>query len=332
MPVSGPSTRRRRIVALGATTLLLISIELLARALLPSSDAAPLRMLRLPLIRSDGAISPDDPDLQRLLVADPDLGWTLRPDVDLVATRLSLGAQRPWRVTTDAQGHRPTGELPPPPGQALDVLILGGSVAFGWGVDDGETFAALLDAAQPGSVSNLAVPGYSSAQGRAILARALQALRPARLVLSFGEADAWPVLVDDAAWLAGRRGARGQQVEQLRGTRFVQLLAPPASRIGQRLAPAARAAGLTRPRVPAARFSANLAAMADRVRETWLVDACAPQDYGAAMAALDQARSDVHLLVYAQVHGEQLDGCHPTPAGHRALAGALQRTTAGGPR
>lgn len=67
------------------------------------------------------------------------------------------------RTTINARGLRGPEHAPARSGQRTRVLLLGDSVAFGYGVADEQTFAARLEA-RGYEVVNLAVPGYGTDQ------------------------------------------------------------------------------------------------------------------------------------------------------------------------
>jgi hypothetical protein len=103
-------------------------------------------------------------------------GWRPRPGFSgLVDGR---------RTTINTRGFR--GPVPGPlrAGERR-VLMLGDSVAFGWGVHDEETFAALLDRHAVLSVANLAVEGYGIDQSLLRLEREGAAFEPSVVVLHF---------------------------------------------------------------------------------------------------------------------------------------------------
>jgi lysophospholipase L1-like esterase len=107
----------------------------------------------------------------------------------------------------------------PPPGSRR-VLVLGDSVAFGWGLDEAESYPAALAEALRGrglaaEVLNAGVPGYSTADEAALHRELAPALAPDLVVLAVSLNDFTPapslsplgILVDlDAApapgWLA----------------------------------------------------------------------------------------------------------------------------------
>ena len=92
---------------------------------------------------------------------DPELGWSNHPGV---RARIHADDLIDYRVRINSLGFRdPERSLDPPPG-VRRVLLLGDSVSWGWGVDDGERFSDLIEAELgPGvEVINLAVPGYGT--------------------------------------------------------------------------------------------------------------------------------------------------------------------------
>ena len=50
----------------------------------------------------------------------------------------------PFRLVTDARGLRVPLDAAPPPADALRVLVLGDSIAFGWGLDERDNWPRLL--------------------------------------------------------------------------------------------------------------------------------------------------------------------------------------------
>jgi hypothetical protein len=89
-------------------------------------------------------------------------GWVGRP-----------GAVAPMgggRVSLNARGYRGRPLTLPKTGDRTRVVVLGDSVAFGYGVSDEQTFPHLLDVRDNGiEVDNLAVPGYGPGQELLVL-------------------------------------------------------------------------------------------------------------------------------------------------------------------
>jgi lysophospholipase L1-like esterase len=97
--------------------------------------------------------------LPHLYEADPELGYTLRPNLDVARRTQDKGN---IRIRTDGEGNRivPEGTAGPVQGT---ILLLGDSFAFGEGVDEQVTVAASL-AAAGWKVVNLGVCGYGTNQ------------------------------------------------------------------------------------------------------------------------------------------------------------------------
>jgi hypothetical protein len=91
-------------------------------------------------------------------------GWAGRP-----------GASAPMgggRATLNARGYRGRELTLPKPGDRTRVVVLGDSIAFGYGVSDEQTFPHLLDARNDGvEVANLGVEGYGPGQELLVLRR-----------------------------------------------------------------------------------------------------------------------------------------------------------------
>lgn len=106
-------------------------------------------------------------ELSGVLQSDDDLFWMLKPN--------NRASYRGVTVTTNSLGHRGPEPGPPQEGE-LRILSLGESGAFGIGVADGETYAAVLEKMlrtrlpdRPVTVLNGGVPAWSSFQSRMYL-------------------------------------------------------------------------------------------------------------------------------------------------------------------
>ena len=142
----------------------------------------------------------------RFYEPDPDLIVRLRPNAhfDYRSVRAEIDAT----MSTNAAGFRVPEWTAPDP-EAFRILVLGDSVTFGLGLDDGEEWPASLghDLREPGpardgaspaaaaiQIRNLAVPGYSTFQGRVLAERFLQpdaAFRPHLVICGFGFNDGY---------------------------------------------------------------------------------------------------------------------------------------------
>gem|GEM_PF-1732787 len=323
---------RRAVLRTGAFVLLLASAELVARLLVPGPVRDPCRLFRV--LGADGyaEVEPQQggrvlvQDLEALLVADPVRMWRLRPDLDLVATRLSPGGRRAWTLHTSADGFRGRPLADRPEGE-VRILVVGDDTSFGWEVQDDEAWPAVLEAdlGDGWQVINLSVPGYSSLQGASLVEELGPQLHPDIVIAAFGSADGHQVLRGDAALLRAPRSTLAEPVEAFRAQRTVQLgrllLFRPWAQgvvLGWR-------SGLLRPRVRPAELEEAIEDISDQAPQTVLVDVCGRPAHQAVLAHLAQVRPDVDLVSYRGIHGETIDGCHPTPEGHRALAAAVRR-------
>lgn len=105
-------------------------------------------------------------------------GWTGRP-----------GASAPMgegRVSLNARGYRGRELLTPKPRGRTRVLVLGDSVAFGYGVSDEQAFPHLLDVRNNGlEAANLAVEGYGPGQELLLLLHEGLSQDPDLVLLAF---------------------------------------------------------------------------------------------------------------------------------------------------
>lgn len=101
-----------------------------------------------------------------------------------------ITSQYRHKITSNSKGFRGTREyaVPKPPG-VFRVLALGDSVVNGYGVEDEQTFAALLEKKlsvhRPAEVVNLGVPGYSTAEQLIQLQQVGLELQPDLVVLGY---------------------------------------------------------------------------------------------------------------------------------------------------
>jgi hypothetical protein len=162
------SGRRAALVLGGALLALLVAEGLLSlvggRTLrgLGGERQIPLRAWRAPTDaeRAASVEAADLPGLYRVH-EDPLVGLVFRSNAELTIRKVPF--------TTDALGLRRT-PGPPPPDDAFRVVILGDSVAFGFGLEDDEILAARLEHhlgevlpadGPPVSCRTVAVPGWS---------------------------------------------------------------------------------------------------------------------------------------------------------------------------
>lgn len=320
--------------------LLVVAAALLASLL---GAEALLRLLGLPRpARMAGFVEVRDAD--RLFEPDAERFWRLRADNGLHhANRLGL---RGW--------------LPPETKRANDFRIacVGASCTFGLYVRYEETWGMqlerLLQERMPGrSVQAIlaGLPGYSSFQSRALYERDIAALAPDVTVLYCGAWNDYVAAIGDGD---AARGAR--ENDPLRSLRLVQIAARAAAPDVQRYIEAfRRGEAPDGRRVPLADFVANMTAMIRRARAIGsLVVVIVPPttqrlaqlhpvagEYRAAVREVASREGaailDAHGL-FADRHGAvpadwrneaagewpcMFDNVHPSPFGHRLIAGAL---------
>ena len=166
------------------------------------------------------------PALNAIFVPDDDLFWRIQGNLQRhrVSGRFADSPPLSFMVSTDADGFR---SLPQVASPRHRVVFLGDSCTFGLGVDDDDTFPAVIQSRLPGvQCVNLGIPGHTAYQGRLLLACLdLQPL-PDVAVITFGRND-------DLVWdhLSDIEHARlvAQQRSGLVGrSRFPDALAPGA--------------------------------------------------------------------------------------------------------
>jgi hypothetical protein len=129
---------------------------------------------------------------------DPSLGWSGRPDASGMFAAETFRVQ----VTHNASGHRAS--VPPSVEGKRNVIVLGDSFAWGWGVEDDESFAEqMMQVDDAFNVYNLGGPGYGTDQEYLLLRSFLEQhpyLEPEAVVLQFFEND-W--FDNDDVWRYG---------------------------------------------------------------------------------------------------------------------------------
>jgi lysophospholipase L1-like esterase/tetratricopeptide (TPR) repeat protein len=263
-----------------------------------------------------------------------------RPDDLLIYAIAPRARTYPW-YAIDAHGFRtPDFEERKPPG-TLRLVVTGDSTTFGLGVLEEQRWSSVLRGALAGlcagvvkvEVINAGVPGYSLVQNRLQVERDLLPLQPDLLAVLVtagndgtrveGPGDREIVAAQStlAARLSGLALARA-----LGGKAPARGAPPPKARAGSPTA---------RPRVSADEAAEELAALADSLpgrvvlgvfqsqtqrRQSPEVDAIAERVTALAAARglpLADARGPIEALLPYPLY---LDGIHPTPLGHVAIA------------
>lgn len=188
------------------------------------------------------------PGTEKLFEPDDNLFWRLRSNLRNISASEKLpGAEYPFKVSTDASGHR---LVPEPESASQKVLFLGDSCTFGIPVNDAETFPALLQQALPGvRAINAGVPGYSAFQGRIVLEQ-WKGPAPAAVVITFwpNGRSAWDHLSD------------AEHQELLAAERQGEFSRHRLTRLLRRVSPG------TRPRLNDEEFAAEIRKMIDWCR------------------------------------------------------------------
>lgn len=113
-----------------------------------------------------------------IYVADAELGVRLLPGA---TENVAFSGNPLTHVQINRDGYR--GDELPPPGKD-DVLVVGDSQVFGLGVEQNETFSAVLGKTISKPVMNGGVPTYGPAEYRAVIAEQLAKRHPKTVVLT----------------------------------------------------------------------------------------------------------------------------------------------------
>lgn len=130
---------------------------------------------------------------ERFLTHDPDLGWRNLADFEGRHITDSFDVA----VRFDARGQRRgkaallVGSAPRPL-----VLAIGDSTTFGWGVEEEETFVALLRKKLEADIRNLGVTGYGTDQQLLLLRRSLSTQEPRLVIVTHTRNDVYEVQHD----------------------------------------------------------------------------------------------------------------------------------------
>jgi lysophospholipase L1-like esterase len=151
------------------------------------------------------------PALDEIVVPNETLFWTIAPNLNkqVVSGRFRNSPFIRFCVSTDSRGFR---RMPGVESVRHRVLFLGDSCTFGLGVEDEQTFPALLQERLPGvQCINAAATGYTAYQGRVLLERLKLDGPLDAVVIIFGRNDdlVWDHLSDvEHAELISREQSR----------------------------------------------------------------------------------------------------------------------------
>jgi lysophospholipase L1-like esterase len=186
------SLSKKLLFSLITVTLFFSAAEGLARLLFAPLDPQ-LHREHVEIIRTLGLQALND-----TMVADPYLFWALKPGLrgKLIEGHLRDSAIR-FTLSTGSLGLR--GAEVPRRKTGFRILALGDSTTFGLGVDDDQTWPAILQSLlrersrKEVEVLNAGVPGYTSFQGLRWLRSRGLSLQPDLVLATFGfnDADSW---------------------------------------------------------------------------------------------------------------------------------------------
>jgi len=137
----------------------------------------------------------NDTNSPALFIQDPALYWKLRPHVSLQF--------RGVKVQTNMDGCRASDFAT----NCRNILCIGDSTTFGWGVEGPECFTSILEKLLNESagtnthwqVINAGVPGYSSYQMRLAATELISRWQPEVVIVCAGNNDSWPAAQSDRA-------------------------------------------------------------------------------------------------------------------------------------
>lgn len=123
------------------------------------------------------------------VIHDDRLGWRYRQGVHVRHVTQDFAVA----IEIDGEGFRDGKAVTPSDGRER-LMVLGDSLAFGWGVEQAETFAERLALRLPLAVYNRAVSGYGTDQEYLLLQRQLPLLAPGLVLVNFCHNDVEEVL------------------------------------------------------------------------------------------------------------------------------------------
>ena len=235
--------------------------------------------------------------------------WRLKPNLDRLVVHESEGTE--FRIQTSGDGFRDQALNDEP----VDVVALGCSTTFGWGVEADEAWPQQLERMSGLNVLNAGVPGHSSHQGLRVALELLER-EPKLLILGWMVRDSQRAARSDRAARAPtglrksrlyRMVARGREASESSGTE--------SEHVGVR-------------RVAPAEFRSNLdhiLSAADTkgvpvlLLEFPMVDA--EPEYQAVLSGLGRPSIAPQLSPSAFFSSDPI---HLTPDGHRLLAEAVE--------
>ena len=193
------------------------------------------------------------PALNELLTVDDRLFWKLKPNLNDYTVSGHIGVSLPIRfsVTTNDAGMR---VMPVIESAQRRILFIGDSCTFGLGVENNQTFPAVIQECLPGvQCVNAGVPGYTSFQGRIWLEQ-LPANPPFdTVVITFGFND--DLRWDNMSDLRHSELIARERTQLLNQSRLLELM---SSLMARKAPKTAEASERTRPRLNCKEFEQQI--------------------------------------------------------------------------
>lgn len=215
-----------------------------------------------------------------------------------------------YRVKANSLGFRGPEPASAKSEEGLRILVFGDSSSFGWGVNQEETYSAVLQrelsARLPErhvEVLNFAIPGDSSEYGKLIFERYAKSYEPDLVILGFGANDAKMVPQSHASQVERYRKSYALQVLTFwarKSALFGTLEALMKSGLPQSAEAKSRPHRGRVHAVKRKRYRHNLSEMATEAKtagasNALLLSLCTPGDYASAAAKLAKAKGHLYL-------------------------------------
>ena len=315
MAQSSPTFRQKLFLVIGMPAIILAVLELTCRVFdtptllshqrKPQELEMPTWMLREENVARRATRARVDPaalEWLTLFEEAPGFRVRLKPSTERwVSNTFSLipfDRQNKYLIRSNSLGFRGPEITSQKQANTFRILIFGDSSSFGWGVNQDETFAALLPqylsaSGRPIEVGNFSIPGDSSEYGRLVAEQYMPDYHPDLVIIGFGANDAKRVL-----------HPHKKEVDQFRNTRttaasFFRMLAEYSAifRTMESMAERLQATQASKPvaaqtiAVPTKRFRENVRAIAAQgiqagARGVVVLSLCTPGNYAKAAKKL----------------------------------------------
>lgn len=209
-------------------------------------------------------------------------------------------------VAANSLGFRGPEISPKKPMNTFRILVFGDSSSFGWGVNQDESFSALLQqelgnnaAGKKIEVGNFAIPGDSSEYGRLIVDKFIKRYESDLVIFGFGANDAKRVFVPHKRQVEKFRSS-GNMLTLDHLARSSSLYETLAAFLTPSAKPPPSSGGKLHAAVLKRRYQENLLTMADQAlnagaKNVLLLSLCTPDDYTARARRLAERRHYMFL-------------------------------------